>query len=942
MRIISTCLILLISGFSFSQFNRTFLHSSWTSPSNAFTSYSYYDNQNKVNMVTVQGSAAGETHIITQRISNRGDLESYDQQTYGVTLPTSIQHSLLLTALEQGSVRYVVLGVGTTTMMKLVWLKINKNTGALISSTTSLSDYRTAYFEPKLVNNELVGYFNKSGLGVARVALDINTFANPTEELVSTNTAMTSFNNAITSGYKSGNLFVVGGQEKVVWDRGNTSAILYSRTAPGSYTSVNTGIPGPRSISSFLLDASTIAITNGINIEHYNASGTLVNSGNLSWPANSTASQVEFFQNQYHIYYKFTGSNKGLFVKTNQAFQIVDSLSGNVMVYHMSKGPNGMLLTGSDLEKGLSIDLENNPMTGKIAYCEAYTQLPRLTSEEYRRELKSGKVNAYVGLGTKVILGPDGSVGAKYQESGAVYNLSEHFVGFAGSDTVANDRSAYSQQYDELPGPHTTAALYDHIQESKYNRPYRITKAMIQQHTQAVQANTPNYLPRWEIRDWPAHGDPALGQTADLAPFADLNSNGIYEPMLGEYPTIYGDDCVFSITHYRTNDNSKALEFHSYVYTQQCDTTETFDNVLMRKIQVYSRGSVIDSLFFGGRFDGDIGNYLDDYTGTNVDLGLVYNYNADFNDENNGGRVGFGDTLAAQGIMVLKGFKLPADGLDNGIGIQPGQSVNGYGFNDGVTDNEYQGLMVGNMYTGMGGLTTVSDPTTSAQWYNILNGYFRFGDTIFYGGTGFQSGTIPTKFMYSGNEDTYHYGTGGVDPGFGWYEFEPQGTGSTPNPPGDRRCGFSFGKTALGNGEFFELDYAYLIKRQSAPAASLFEPVDELFAKAGSVRSAFLSNEGPCGINFDPIENNLSVEENTISGDRFTLYPNPTTGLVRIKGISETGGTIRIFDINGKLLQTVTDYQAMQELDLSGLEGSLFILQISSESKTEQKRVVKY
>jgi hypothetical protein len=72
------------------------------------------------------------------------------------------------------------------------------------------------------------------------------------------------------------------------------------------------------------------------------------------------------------------------------------------------------------------------------------------------------------------------------------------------------------------------------------------------------------------------------------------------------------------------------------------------------------------------------------------------------------------------------------------------------------------------------------------------------------------------------------------------------------------------------------------------------------------------------------------------------VYPNPTTGLVRINGIAETGAIIQIFDMNGKLLQTVTDYQAMQNLDLSELEGNMFILQISSESKTAQKRVVKY
>lgn len=942
MRIFSTCLVLLVSGFSYSQFSRTFLHADWTSPTNAFTNYSYYDSQNKVNLITVQGSTVGETNIVTQRISAQGDLEAYNKQAYTVMLPGNNQHSLLLGAVDQGSVRYITLGVGTSSSMRLIWLKVDKNTGALLNTNSSTNVYKSGYFEPKLIGNELVSYFVKFGGSLTRVAFDINTFAAPAEEAVSAVTSSAAFSNVITHGFKSGHLFVVNGQEKVVWDAGNTSAMLYTRTAPGTYSSVTTGITGMRSVSSFLLDATTIGITDGVNVEIYNASGTLINSGNLSWPGNSTASQVEFFQNQYHVYYKFAGSNKGIFYKTDQAFQIVDSVPSNVLVYHMNKSPNGILLTGSDVEKGLSIDLENNAMTGKVAYCEAYKQLPRLGYDEYRTPITSGKVTAQIGLGTKVISGRDGLTGGHYDRIAAAYNLTEHFVGFMGSDMIANAQSAYTQQYDELPGPHTTGALYDEILEAKYNRPYHVTRNMIQQHINAVQAGTPNYIPTWEIRNWPAHGNPALGQKANLAPFVDLNSNGVYEPSLGEYPSIYGDDCVFSITHYRTNDNSKAMEFHSYVYTQQCDTTDAFDNVLMRKIQIYSRGEAIDSLFFGGRFDGDLGNYLDDYTGTNVDLGMVYNYNADMLDEDNAGRYGFGDTLAAQGVMVLKGFKLPNDGLDNEIGILPGQSVNGYGFGDGIIDNEYQGLMSGNMYTGIGGATNMSDPIDAIEWYRMLNGYFRFGDTIFYGGTGFQSGTIPTKFMYSGSEDTYHLGTGGVDPGFSWYEFEPQGSGSTPNPPGDRRCGFSFGKTSMDSSDMVELDYVYLIKRQSTLPASLFEPVTELFTKATTVRNAFYSNEGPCGTNFEPIEEDLSVEENGLNGDQFTLYPNPTTGLVRIKGISESGGMVQVFDVNGKLLQTVTDYKGMQELDLSGLEGNLFILRISSESKTEQKRVVKY
>lgn len=952
MKIISTCLVLLLSGFAFSQFNRTFLHATNSgSGSVAFSNYSYYDAQNKVNLASVLGSSSGQVRIATQRISALGDVETFDEQSYNVTLPSSPQQHMMLTAIEQGSERYFVLGIGTTSNMKLIWLKTNKSTGALISTLTSTADYKTAYFEPKLVGNELVTYAVKSTGGLVRVALNIGTFTAPTEEVVSASvTSSVSFSNNV-SGFKSGEFFQVNGMEKMVLGTGIASATIFTRTAANTYSSVTTGIATTSSVSSFLINPTTIGITNGTSVEHYNAAGTMINNGSFQAPVGSAASKVQYFNNEYHLFYRNNTLAKVNYYRVNSAFQRLDSLSitSQILIYHAFNTSNGMLLVGSDVQKGLSLDLDNNAASGKSAYCETYSLKPVLGYDEYATLIKSGQhLSAQIGLGTKVITPTsNGLAGSSYDGHSACYNLNERFVGFAGAnDTVSNHQSGYNDQFDELPGPYTTNSMYDEILEAKYNRPYRVSLQMIQDHIDSVQSGSSTYIPVWAIRNWPAHGNTALGQTADLAPFVDNNSNGVYEPLSGEYPSIYGSDCVFSITHYRDNGNTnKALEFHSYVYVQACDTNEIFDNVLMRKVKVFSRGAELDSLFFGGHFDGDLGNYSDDYSGTNVDLGMVYNYNSDQFDESNAGRVGYQDTLPAQGIMVLKGFKQANDGLDNGIGIQPGESVNGYGFNDGVTDNEYTGLYAATVYTGSGPIGQ-SDPTSAIQWYNVLDGRWQLGDQIYYGGSGFSGGScvtaIPTRYMFPGSSDNLNYGTQGIDPGFEWSEFEPCGLGSTSNPGGDRRSAYSFGKTALSNGDFFELDYAYLIKRQNAPAATLFEPVTDLFVKAEAVRNAFLSNEGPCGINFDPVPEDLGVEESTIDGDLFTVYPNPTAGLVRISGISEAGGTIHVFDVNGKLLQTITNYQAMQTIDLGGLDGNIFILRISSESKTAQKRIVKY
>jgi hypothetical protein len=86
----------------------------------------------------------------------------------------------------------------------------------------------------------------------------------------------------------------------------------------------------------------------------------------------------------------------------------------------------------------------------------------------------------------------------------------------------------------------------------------------------------------------------------------------------------------------------------------------------------------------------------------------------------------------------------------------------------------------------------------------------------------------------------------------------------------------------------------------------------------------------------------LGIEESTFNEDVFTVYPNPTTGLISINGVSENGATIEVFDINGKLLYSQGNYQTTQTIDLSGWDGSLFIVRITDGSKSARKRVVKH
>lgn len=408
----------------------------------------------------------------------------------------------------------------------------------------------------------------------------------------------------------------------------------------------------------------------------------------------------------------------------------------------------------------------------------------------------------------------------------------------------------------QLPGPYTYSSDYDEVQEAKYNHVFHVTLQMIQNHIDSIQSGSTTYRPDPNILFWPGNGDPSIGQPAIIAPFADLNNNGKYEPMLGEYPLIYGNDCSFNVTHYPDKgDPSKAMAFRFWTYTQHCDTANVYKNVVFRKIEVISHGVAFDSLQFGDYCDGDIGFSEDDYVGTNVNLGMGYFYNGTLYDPGQSGLPGLHDTLAAAGILYLKGFKQADDGIDNAIGVGPNQSVNGYGFNDGIVDNEYKGMYASvepdAQFFG-------SFANSWKDWKNILNGLFLTGDSIGYGGNAnVPQDTIYTRYIYPYKQDSLHYGTNGVNPGFPWSEFNLYKDTLQATSPIDNRLILSYGSGALHSGEKITFDYAIIASRDQQHTDSIIEPVLGLFAKARRVRSAFLSNEGPCGIHFNLPPNTL-------------------------------------------------------------------------------------
>jgi hypothetical protein len=346
------------------------------------------------------------------------------------------------------------------------------------------------------------------------------------------------------------------------------------------------------------------------------------------------------------------------------------------------------------------------------------------------------------------------------------------------------------------------------------------------------------------IYSWPAHGDISKGQDKFLAPFKDVDNNGLYEPLKGDYPwyanlfattkdkvcgsdrriSLFGDETHWWIfndkgnIHTETGGDPIGMEIRAQAFTFA--TNDEINRMTFYNYELINKGTqILENTYFSQYVDADLGNYADDYVGCDVTRGLGYCFNGDNLDNDNAGRKGYGSNPPAIGVDFFEGPYQDADGKDN-----PGPVYNpqtdktevptvleaiankgivysglGIGYGDGIVDNERYGMKRFNYYTGGSTSQNQSDPTTAAQFYNYMEGKWRFGDRTLFGGTGFpgSSGvsTIPADYMFPSDSDTLNWGTLGVDPGMkDWSEK------TNNNPSGDRRFVQSAGPFTLKPG----------------------------------------------------------------------------------------------------------------------------------------------
>lgn len=337
---------------------------------------------------------------------------------------------------------------------------------------------------------------------------------------------------------------------------------------------------------------------------------------------------------------------------------------------------------------------------------------------------------------------------------------------------------------------------------------------------EGIEPLDPEILDR--IINWPAHGDQSLGEDYYLAPFYDntppneTGPNGFYDPINdGDYPwydirdeidcrndrrvTLFGDETHWWVfndkgnIHTETGGDPIGMEIRAQAFAFATD--DAINDMTFYNYELINRGTqTLYNTYFGQWADPDVGNSANDYVGCDVSRGLGYAYNGESSDDGQGGQPGYGSNVPAIGIDFFEGPYQDVDGEDNEKGILANQALNGIGYGDGVIDNERFGMRRFVYYNIGGGAN--GDPSSATHYYGYLKGIWQNGSPMLYGGNGYNSGTtnLETYFMFPGDSDPLHWGTGGVNPGPDWDEIQ------AGNADGDRRFIQSAGPFVLTPG----------------------------------------------------------------------------------------------------------------------------------------------
>jgi len=460
-----------------------------------------------------------------------------------------------------------------------------------------------------------------------------------------------------------------------------------------------------------------------------------------------------------------------------------------------------------------------------------------------------------------------------------------------------------------------------------------------------ASANFPGYQIPQSILEWPAHGVSALGQSSQIAPFFDTDGDDFYDPNVGDYPLIKGNQAIFFIYNAKRTQSilpSVQIEFRGLAYAYGNTGDSALDNTIFIDYEVINRSTAtLANAQLGFDVDFDLGNASDDFIASDVARSAFYAYNGDSNDEDGPGSLGYGANLAAQGVVFLNGGFQDNDGLDNPLTQNIQNAIDsagspypnlGIGYGDGIVDNEQFGLTNFLAYSNNTGLT--GQAVSAINYYHQTNGKWNDGTSMVWGGTGHLSsgGTVNSNMLFPGDSDPLLWSTQGINtPTSNWSEV------SEANPQGDRKGVGSVGPVTLEPGQVQKLTIALVSARDyssSGPQAA----VNIMKERIDSIHSYFRT-----GILTECIPSiSTGIQDEKAKENNLLIYPSPFNNQFTLNySLENNTAILAIYNVVGKIIKTQTVTQNSTVVDLSKQPSGFYFITITDGDKKMSQKIIK-
>jgi hypothetical protein len=248
------------------------------------------------------------------------------------------------------------------------------------------------------------------------------------------------------------------------------------------------------------------------------------------------------------------------------------------------------------------------------------------------------------------------------------------------SDSLAVAHQTYGQDNNYESGPvNLKTRQRDEMLIQKYNKVWKVDRSEIllfkENYDNGNVTNGTFTVPE-SIVNWPAMGDTSKGEPLYIAPFVDVNGDGIYNPINGDFPKIKGDMALFVVfndlkTRLTSNNNHLQTEIHMLAYAYTCNRLmpsqlqDAMNYAVFFDYTIINRNNQpIDDYRFAIWTDFEIGNHSNDYHGCNPKENFMFAYNGS---EIDPGPSGYNENPPALANAFISPLKIKSNNITSSM-----------------------------------------------------------------------------------------------------------------------------------------------------------------------------------------------------------------------------------------------------------------------------------